>query len=98
MKKHSIKKTPEGYDFSNGRRGAVLPPEPMPAGKARITIRIDEDILDYFLKLADENGGAVGYQTLINRALREQMTPRKVAIEEVREVVREELAALTLAR
>jgi len=61
-----MKKT---YDFSRGKRGRVLPPEPEPAGKTRITIRLDEDVLDYFLKKAEESGGAIGYQTMINEAL-----------------------------
>src|SRR6266849_4961824 len=33
------------YDFSHGRRGAVLR---VPSGKTRITIRIDDDILQWF--------------------------------------------------
>jgi hypothetical protein len=36
------------YDFSKGRRGRIQPP-PEPPGKTRITIRIDGDVLDYFL-------------------------------------------------
>jgi uncharacterized protein (DUF4415 family) len=35
------------YDFSKGKRGAVIPPPP---GKTRITIRIDNEILDWFSK------------------------------------------------
>jgi uncharacterized protein (DUF4415 family) len=30
------------YDFSKGRRGAVVAP---PSGKTRITIRLDDDVL-----------------------------------------------------
>jgi hypothetical protein len=36
------------YDFSKGKRGRVLPPEPEPAGNTRITIRLDQDIVDRF--------------------------------------------------
>jgi uncharacterized protein (DUF4415 family) len=59
------------YDFSKGKRGRVAPPEPDSAGKARITTRLAEDILDYFMARADEAGGSVRYQTLINQALRQ---------------------------
>ena len=44
------------------------PPEP---GKVGITIRLDEDLIDYFGAIADRSGGKAGYQTLINSALRE---------------------------
>ena len=56
------------YDFSKGKRGRIVPPEP--PGKTRITIRLDEDLVDHFLKESDAYGGAVGYQTLINQSLR----------------------------
>jgi uncharacterized protein (DUF4415 family) len=42
------------YDFSAGTRGAVVPPD---AGKTRITIRIDNDILDWFRARVNEQGG-----------------------------------------
>jgi uncharacterized protein (DUF4415 family) len=61
------------YDFSKGYRGRVLPPQPEPEGKTRIKIGIDQDILDRFFRLAEESGGATGYQTLINAALREYL-------------------------
>ena len=59
------------YDFSKGKRGPVLSPDPEPDSNTRITTRLDEDIIDYFLEKATDTGGALGYQTLINRALRE---------------------------
>jgi uncharacterized protein (DUF4415 family) len=55
------------YDFSKGKRGAVIP---VPKGKTRITIRIDDDILEWFRGEVDVAGGG-NYQTLINQALRE---------------------------
>jgi uncharacterized protein (DUF4415 family) len=55
------------YDFSKGTRGAVIPPEP---GKIRITISLDEDLLDWFRSQVNAAGGG-NYQTLINEALRE---------------------------
>lgn len=51
------------YDFSKGKRGRVLPPEPEPEGKARITIRLDQDIVDRFLEMTERSGGVTGYQT-----------------------------------
>jgi uncharacterized DUF497 family protein len=45
----SMRHIDEGtYDFSKGKRGRVLRPEPEPVGKARITIRLDQDIVDRF--------------------------------------------------
>lgn len=78
----------EEYDFSKGKRGAVLP---LPTGKERITIRLDADILNWFRQQANEQGGG-NYQTMINQALREYILSHQVSLEEmVRRVVREEL-------
>jgi uncharacterized protein (DUF4415 family) len=78
------------YDFSKGKRGRVVKPEPEPAGKVKITIRLDQDVVDYFLGKADESGGATGYQTLINEALRRSIdAPSLEAM--VRRAIREEL-------
>jgi hypothetical protein len=54
------------YDFSKARRGAILP---VATGKTRITIRIDDDILDWFRQQVHQAGGG-NYQTLVNQALR----------------------------
>ena len=76
------------YDFSKGRRGAVVTPSP---GKTRITIRLDDDVLDWFREQAHMAGGA-NYQTQINDALRSFVQERKKPLETVlRRVVREEL-------
>ncbi len=77
------------YDFSKGKRGPVVPPE---AGKTRITIRIDNEILDHFRKRAHDIGGG-NYQTLINDALREYI--RGARLEKiVRQAVRQEVGAM----
>jgi uncharacterized protein (DUF4415 family) len=82
----------EEYDFSKGKRGAI---EPAPPGKTRITIRLDNDILDWFRHEVDVMGGG-NYQTLINNALREYVTQKKIPLEEIiRRVVREELSNYT---
>lgn len=79
------------YDFSNGKRGAVIP---APKGKTRITIRIDDDILEWFRGEVDAAGGG-NYQTLINQALREYIANQREPIEVIlRRVVREELSAV----
>ena len=57
------------YDFSKGKRGRVLPPEPEPEGKTRITIRLDQGTVAYFKDLATELG--MPYQSLINLYLRD---------------------------
>ena len=83
------------YDFSRGRRGAV---DPLPRGKTRITIRIDQDILDWFRSLVHAAGGG-NYQTLINDALREHMGRRVEPLEEtLRRVIREEIPRRRVAK
>ena len=76
------------YNFSQGKRGAVVP---APKGKTRITIRIDDDILEWFRGEVEAMGGG-NYQTLINQALRDYLTQQQHPLEEIlRRVVREEL-------
>jgi uncharacterized protein (DUF4415 family) len=81
------------YNFSKGKRGAVVPPEP---GKTRITIRLDNEILDHFRNRVHEMGGG-NYQTLINDALREHIG-REGIEKAVRRAVREELRDAGLKR
>ena len=76
------------YNFKKGKRGAVVP---VPKGKTRITIHIDDDILDWFRGEVEAAGGG-NYQTLINQALREYLNQQQQPLEELlRRVVREEL-------
>ncbi|MHB8483381.1 MAG: BrnA antitoxin family protein [Nitrospiria bacterium] len=80
------------YDFSKGKRGAVLPHQ----GKTRITIWIDSDTLSWFKENADKEGR--GYQTAINDALRNYSKKYSKTIQEiVRDAVREELKAMKKA-
>lgn len=80
------------YDFSNAKRGRVIPEPPIEPGKVKITIRLDEDIIDHFTAIADASGGLTGYQTLINSALREYIEGKAPKIEDaLRRIVREEL-------
>lgn len=76
------------YDFAKGKRGPVLRAAP---GKTRITIRLDDDLLNWFRKQAHAAGGG-NYQTLINLALREYVSSKAESLEEtLRRVLREEL-------
>ncbi len=78
------------YDFSKGKRGAVLPSS---GNKVRITIRLDQDIVDWFRSKVEEQGGG-NYQSMMNNALRIYMEGQKQPLEEIlRRVVREELQA-----
>jgi Arc/MetJ family transcription regulator len=76
------------YDFSQGRRGPVVAAT---RGKTRITIRIDDDLLDWFRKQVDDAGGG-NYQTMINEALRAYIDGKHESLEVVvRRLVKEEL-------
>ncbi len=70
----------EEYDFRKGKRGAVLS---VPPGKTRITIRLDDDVLEWFREQVHEAGGG-NYQTLINVALREHIERRPATREQTR--------------
>lgn len=76
------------YDFSRARRGAVVPA----SGKTRITIYIDDAVLDEFRARAEQAGK--GYQTLMNEALRSHLAgapepPLTAAV--LRRILREEM-------
>ncbi|MBI1295623.1 ribbon-helix-helix protein, CopG family [bacterium] len=80
------------YDFSQGKRGALISNK----GKTRITIYLDDSILESFRARAEEAG--TGYQTLINDALREYLdsTVEKPVTESVlRRVLHEEFRLRT---
>ena len=75
-------------DFSRGKRGAVVRPDP---NKVRITIRLDGDIIEHFKNQVHAAGGG-NYQTLINDALRAQIQSQSRPLEDtLRKVIREEL-------
>lgn len=77
------------YDFSKGKRGAVIPT----TGKTRITIYVDDAIIKRFKAQSEKTGK--GYQTLINEALKSHLgfNGQPITQELVRKIVREELAA-----
>ena len=75
------------YDFSKGKRGPVIP-QP---GKTRITIYLDNHVLEAFRERADAAGR--GYQTMINEALQQYLgrSSEHVDADTIRRIVREEL-------
>ena len=83
------------YDFSAGKRGAVI----ASAGKTRITIMLDDDVIAHFRAKAEAEG--IGYQTAINVALRDSLNvghgkakdERPLTVAVLRKVLREELHA-----
>ena len=82
------------YDFSKARPIQEFPyweqiKEAM-EGKTRITIMLDNAVIEAFKALAKTEGS--GYQTLINRALRESLDRKAIDEETLRRVIREEVA------
>ena len=85
----------EEYDFSKAKRGAII----QSPGKTRITIMLDDDVIEHFRAQAEAEG--VGYQTLINSILRKASVdvnkakpdPKPLTVSMLRRVLREELHA-----
>ena len=77
------------YDFSKGKRGAVVPQR----GKTRISIFIDNAVLDEFRARAEKSG--TGYQTMMNEALKIYLaeTDRPVTEKVLRQILRQEMPA-----
>ena len=75
------------YNFNKAKRGQVVPTK----GKTRVTMYIDNDVLDDFRERADKAG--YGYQTMINEALREYLSksPKPLNEDSLRKIIREEL-------
>ena len=75
------------YDFSKGKRGQVVKQK----GKTRITIYLDNDVIEKFRERSDAAG--YGYQTMINEALKEYLSKKEEPVTEaaIRQVIREEL-------
>lgn len=62
----------DSYDFSNAKRGAVI----QPTGKTRISIFLDDDVIEAFRSKARLQGK--GYQTMMNEALRAALAPESM--------------------
>ena len=82
------------YDFSKGKRGAVIPQK----GKTRISIFIDNSVLDAFRSRAEKAG--TGYQTMMNDALRMYLSEADQPITEkmLRQVLREAIPEYVQSR
>ena len=76
-------------DFTHAKRGPAVPSEP---GKTKISIRLDNRVLDYFRSLVEQAGGG-NYQTLINDALMAYIQQQSM-LDAVRQAVREECQAV----
>jgi uncharacterized protein (DUF4415 family) len=80
----------EEYDFSAGVRGPAMA---LATGKTRITIRLDDDLLEWFRRQVEAAGGG-NYQSLINAALRDHVQRQREPLEAtLRRVLREELVS-----
>jgi uncharacterized protein (DUF4415 family) len=83
------------YDFSKAKRAKDVPhlaklQSAAAKGKTRVTIYLDDNILESFRFRAESEGK--GYQTLINEALKQVATNNTPVTEEVmRRIIREEL-------
>lgn len=79
------------YDFSKGKRGALIPTK----GKTRITIYIDDSVLDEFRARAERMGA--GYQTMMNEALKVFLEKKEqpVTAAVLRQIIREELPEIS---
>ena len=76
----------EQYDFSGGKRGAVIK-----TNKEKITIRLDPDVVDWFRKQVEGGGN---YQSLINEALKAHIKQQGESLETIlRRIIREEMKA-----
>jgi uncharacterized protein (DUF4415 family) len=75
-------------DFSKAKRGAVLASE----GKTRITIYLDDVVIERFKALSEKTGK--GYQTLLNEALRAHLgvDEAPLTVTALRRILREELS------
>ena len=75
------------HEFSKGKRGAAI----FQKGKTRISIFIDNSVLDAFRSRAEKAG--TGYQTMMNEALRQYLAESDQPVTEklLRQVLREEI-------
>lgn len=66
------------YDFSKGERKALIPTQ----GKTRISIFIDNAVIEAFRKRAESAG--TGYQTMMNEALKAYLAKEERPVTESR--------------
>ena len=80
------------YDFSGGRRGAIIPSP----GQAQVTLMLDQDLVERLRARAEAAG--TGYQAFVNQVLRNaleriegQDDDKPVTATTLRRILREEL-------
>jgi len=87
------------YDFRKAKRATEVPHLNKlreEGGKVRITMYLDDDVLREFKAKASSEG--IGYQTEINRVLRQYLKSGGLTLEElIRKAVREEVSQLKVA-
>jgi len=92
-KGYAMKKTAaelcRDIDFTHAKRRPVVPSEP---GKTKISIRLDNRVLDHFRSIV-EPPGAGNYQTLVKDALMAYIQQHSV-LEAVRQAVRDEFHSI----
>ena len=66
----------EEFDFNTAKRGPVASSK----GKTRITVMLDDDVIEAAREYAES--AATGYQTVINRLLRQALISDKTASRE----------------
>lgn len=80
----------DNYDFTNAKRATEVEPlNRLRASKTRISIMIDDEVLEAFRDRGEARG--IGYQTLINQVLRDYLEQTPLTEDRVRQVIREEL-------
>jgi len=81
------------YDLSNAKRAKDVPHlaklQAELKGKTRITIMLDNSVIKAFREMAEKEG--IGYQTLINRTLRNKLQYEPITEDTLRKVLREEI-------
>ena len=81
------------YDFSKAKRAKDIPHlaklQTEESGKTRITIMLDNEIINSFRAKAKKEG--LGYQTLINQALKNNTGSSSLDEDTLRKIIREEL-------
>ena len=83
---------PGPLKFKKAKQGKIVKSS---SNKSRITIRIDNDILDWFREAVHKRGGG-NYQTLINEALRDHISKKDINLEKTfRKILREELKVIS---
>ena len=72
----------ENYDFSKGKRGAVIP---TPSHEIKVNITLDKEIIDWFQAKVNELEGG-DYHQLINHVLQNHIKKEEKALRSISNV------------